>query len=249
MLLGVLIGRKTYKIHKYITVIIIVIGVALFSFKEKYDKKDGEDPILGIIFIGVSLLMDGFLGAFEDRMRSVKKPTPLNLMFFMNTWNSIYLIVFLLISNEGIEFINFCIRHPIVVRDLSVVVAFGIFGQFCITSMISNFGALPLSISTTIRKFVTVLLSVVIFNNVLSIRQWIATVIIFSALLVDGYFSKKKPKVSDKNKEEIINANNKDIANVNVEDISNEHSKDTPNTGVINNSFENNNEKTDETKL
>ena len=194
MLLGVLIGRKTYTMYKYIFVTIVVIGVGLFTFKEKYDKKDGEDPILGIVFIGISLLMDGFLGAFEDRMRSVKKPTPLNLMFYMNSWNSLYLIAYLVTTSEGVEFFKFCHRHPIVIRDLSVVVFFGIFGQFCITSMIAYFGALPLSITTTIRKFVTVLLSVMIFNNVLSTRQWIAASIIFIALFLDGHFSRKGKK-------------------------------------------------------
>ncbi|CAG9803154.1 unnamed protein product [Chironomus riparius] len=200
MLLGVLIGRKTYTMYKYIFVTIVVIGVGLFTFKEKYDKKDGEDPILGIVFIGISLLMDGFLGAFEDRMRSVKKPTPLNLMFYMNSWNSLYLIAYLVTTSEGVEFFKFCHRHPIVIRDLSVVVFFGIFGQFCITSMIAYFGALPLSITTTIRKFVTVLLSVMIFNNVLSTRQWIAASIIFIALFLDGHFSRKGKK-SNKNDE------------------------------------------------
>ncbi|KAG5684403.1 hypothetical protein PVAND_013638 [Polypedilum vanderplanki] len=227
MLLGVLIGRKTYTVYKYIFVVIIVIGVALFSFKEKYDKKDGEDPILGIILFSVSLLMDGFLGAFEERMRSVSKPTPLNLMLFMNAWNTLYLTIFLLISNEGVEFFYFCQRNPIVIRDLSIVVVLGICGQFCITSMISNFGALPLSLVTTLRKFVTVLLSVIIFNNVLSIRQWIAATIIFTALFLDGYFSKKGKK-KDKQKE-----------NVDVEE-------DKVKNGIANEVF---NEKTDDTKL
>ena len=189
--------------YKYIFVSIVVIGVGLFTFKEKYDKKDGEDPILGIVFIGISLLMDGFLGAFEDRMRSVKKPTPLNLMMYMNSWNTLYLSAYLVTTSEGVEFFKFCYRHPIVVRDLSVVVFFGIFGQFCITSMIAYYGALPLSITTTIRKFVTVLLSVMIFNNVLSVRQWIAASIIFIALFLDGHFSRKNKK-SSKPKNEAV---------------------------------------------
>jgi UDP-galactose transporter B1 len=206
MLLGVLIGRKSYTMLKYIFVSIVIVGVILFSFKEKYDKKDGEDPLLGLIFISVSLLSDGFLGAFEDRMRSVKRPTSLNLMFFLNFYNSIYLIVALILTNEGTEFVKFCSRHPIVIRDLSVVVLVAIFGQFCITSVVTNFGALPVSIITTIRKFVTVLLSVIIFNNVLSIRQWIAASIIFTALFLDGYFSRKA-------KEKVMRADNTKVDN------------------------------------
>jgi solute carrier family 35 (UDP-galactose transporter), member B1 len=197
MLLGVLIGRKTYTMYKYFFVLLIVLGVILFSYKDKYEQKDGEDPILGIIFIGLSLLFDGLLGAFEDRMRSVKKPTPLNLMVFLNAWNSLYLAIAIAFNGEAVTFFNFCMRHPIVMRDMSVIVVCGIFGQFCLTSMVANFGALPSSITTTIRKCITVFLSVLIFQNELSVRQWIATGIIFGALFLDGYFS-KRPKKGDK---------------------------------------------------
>ena len=49
MILGVLIGRKSYPILKYFFVLLIVIGVALFMYKDNAAKsaKNADDSILG----------------------------------------------------------------------------------------------------------------------------------------------------------------------------------------------------------
>jgi UDP-galactose transporter B1 len=59
-------------------------------------------------------------------------------------------------------------------------------------SMISSFGALPLSLTMTTRKFFTVLFSVFFFNNSFNLTQWLATVLIFIALFLNTFFGKKK---------------------------------------------------------
>jgi UDP-galactose transporter B1 len=192
MMLGVLIGKKSYSLRKYLLVLLIVAGVALFSFKDKYESHDGEDPILGSLLIAFSLLMDGIFGALQDRMRSVSIiPSSLNLMFFNNAWCSLYLVTLLIITGEGISFLQFCTRHPQIILSLSIVVVIGSLAQFFISKMISNFGSLPLSLVMTIRKFLNVLFSVIIYKNLLTFRQWIAIVIIFSALIFDAVFHKK----------------------------------------------------------
>lgn len=202
MLLGVLFGRKTYKFQKVIFVLMIVAGVMLFIFKDKYDEKDGEDPWLGNSLIGISLLMDGLCGASEDRMRSVSRPTPLNFMHFVNFWSSGILILGLIVFGEGPKFVEFVTKHPEILKYFGMVLCVGACGQLFISSMVSNFGPLPLSIVTTTRKFFSVFLSVILFGNTLSYRQWLAASIIFGALFLDAIFNKKskiptKPEVEE----------------------------------------------------
>jgi solute carrier family 35 (UDP-galactose transporter), member B1 len=191
MILGVLIGRKKYTLRKVILVLFIVGGVMLFMFKESYTEKDGENPLLGNSLIAVSLLMDGLTGATEDRMRSIAKPTAFNFMHYLNLWSMAYHIIGVLVFNEGPKFIDFVIRHPDIIKFFCTTIFVGTLGTVFISSMVANFGALPLSITTTVRKFFSVFLSVIIFHNVLSIRQWCAAAIIFTALFIDGVFSKK----------------------------------------------------------
>lgn len=191
MILGVLLGRKKYTFRKVIIVLMIVAGVMLFIFKDKYEEKDGEDPLLGNTLIGISLLMDGLCGASEDRMRSISKPTPLNFMHHINVWSSSILIVGVLTFGEGPKFLQFVSKHPEILKFLGLAVIVGSVGQIFISSMVSNFGPLPLSIVTTTRKFFSVFLSVILFGNSLSNRQWLAASVIFGALFLDAILNKK----------------------------------------------------------
>lgn len=191
MLLAVLIGRKTFSAQKYFFVLMIVVGVGSFIFKENYEAKDGENYLKGSYLIAISLLMDGLTGAAQDRMRSVSKPTSIEFMLHINSWSSAMLISFMAITGEGRDLIDFARKYPVVIGHLSLTVLVGTVGNFFISSMISNFGSLPLSLVTTTRKFFTVLVSVAAFGNALSLRQWIATSVIFSALFLDALFLKK----------------------------------------------------------
>lgn len=196
MLLGVIFGRKTYTLQKVMLVLTIVAGVILFIFKDQYEEKDGEDPWLGNSLIAVSLLMDGFTGASEDRMRSVTKPTPLNFMHFVNLWSSGILIIGLFVFGEIPKFIDFVTKHPQILQYLGLAVL------VFISSMVAHFGPLPLSITTTTRKFFSVFLSVILFNNTLSFRQWCAAALIFGALFLDAILN-KKTKVKAKTETEL----------------------------------------------
>lgn len=77
MILGVLFGRKRYPLLKYFFVLLIVIGVALFMYKDKAaatskaDEKAKTDfDIFSYIGIGeilliISLTCDGLTGAVQ----------------------------------------------------------------------------------------------------------------------------------------------------------------------------------------
>lgn len=51
MVLGVLLGRKSYPLKKYLFVLLVVIGVALFMFKDGKSKSSQSDSASKIIII------------------------------------------------------------------------------------------------------------------------------------------------------------------------------------------------------
>jgi len=197
MLLGVLIGRKRYPLLKYLFVLLIVIGVALFMFKD--GAKSKEDDSAGLIGIGellliVSLACDGLTGAVQERMKTEHATKSGHMMLQMNKWSIMYLGAALAFTGEIWDFIGFCQRHPAVLGQLATFSVASALGQYFIFMCVTEFGPLPCSIATTTRKFFTVLGSVIFFGNSLSGRQWLGAAFVFSGLILDGVYGKASPK-------------------------------------------------------
>lgn len=65
MILGVILGRKSYSKQKYLFVLMIVIGVVMFMYKEGKVNKNTENAGLGELLLIMSLSMDGLTGAIQ----------------------------------------------------------------------------------------------------------------------------------------------------------------------------------------
>jgi UDP-galactose transporter B1 len=195
MILGVLIGRKRYPILKYLFVVLIVIGVALFMYKDgKTTGKSEESGVIGIgeILLIISLTCDGLTGAVQERMKAEHSTKSGHMMKAMNKWSVLYLGVGLIGSGELWDFIAFVGRHPSIVWQLASVSIASALGQYFIFMCVSEFGPLPCSLITTTRKFFTVLCSVIFFGNHLVERQWLGAVLVFAGLVLDGVYGKSK---------------------------------------------------------
>ncbi|XP_064115657.1 solute carrier family 35 member B1-like isoform X3 [Macrobrachium nipponense] len=196
MILGVIIGRKSYPWRKYLFVLMIVIGVAMFIYKDsKATSSTSTSGIdLGEILLLLSLTMDGLTGAVQERMIAESKTKSGHMMLNMNLFSIAYLAVALLVTGELFTFATFVQRFPEVLSKMMMFSVCSAFGQFFIFLMVSDFGPLPCSIVTTTRKFFTVLGSVLFFGNVLSDRQWIGTSLVFTGLTLDAIYGKAPKK-------------------------------------------------------
>ncbi|XP_037923947.1 solute carrier family 35 member B1 homolog [Hermetia illucens] len=200
MILGVLIGRKSYSWTRYACVLTIVAGVVLFMYKESKvsNLPDADKVGLGELLLFLSLSMDGLTGAIQERMRSSSAPSGQQMMLAMNWWSTIMLGVAILLTGEGKLFIAFALKHSELLVHLSSLALAGALGQFFIFLMVSHFGPLACSVVTTTRKFFTVLCSVLFFGNVLVPRQWFGAVLVFAGLFADMMFGKKSSSSAKK---------------------------------------------------
>ncbi|CAF4747749.1 unnamed protein product [Pieris macdunnoughi] len=187
LILGVILGRKVYPIRKYFFVLLIVIGVVLFMYKEQARMVVEESQGLGVgeLLLFCSLTMDGLTGAVQERIKSESSPTAYSMMLNTNAWSSIIISVSVILTGECFKFVAFVNLYPEVLIWLTGLSLMGALGQLFIFFMVSEFGPLPCSVVTTTRKFFTVLASVIIFGNVLMLRQWIGAILVFSGLFLD----------------------------------------------------------------
>ena len=87
MVLGVLVGRKKYPALKYLFILMIVAGVALFMYKDSAAQKAGSsDSLIGVgeLLLLVSLTCDGLTGAVQERMKAEHGTKSGHMMLAMN---------------------------------------------------------------------------------------------------------------------------------------------------------------------
>lgn len=192
MILGVLVGRKRYPLLKYLFVMLIVVGVALFMYKDKKAAALDADHTFGAgeLLLVLSLTLDGITGGVQDRMRASHVTQTHRMMFYMNLWSSLYLAVALVVTGEAMAFVVFAVKFPVVLFNLLSFSLCSALGQNFIFMTVTTFGPLLCSIFTTTRKFFTILASVIIFAHPMSSRQWLGTAFVFLGLGLDSVFGK-----------------------------------------------------------
>lgn len=200
MVLGVLLAGKRYPIAKYLFVLMIVLGVALFMYKDQKDSYAGDHHAYGMgeILLLVSLTLDGLTGASQDKMRGDFQTGASSMMYAVNIGSVVFLAIGLVITGEVFEFVPFVGRYPYVMVNMLLFSVCSAAGQMFIFKTVTTFGPLTCSIFTTTRKFFTILCSIAWFGHPMSARQWLGTILVFIGLIMDNFYGKplKSPTVT-----------------------------------------------------
>uniref|UniRef100_A0A8C2YGC3 Solute carrier family 35 member B1 n=1 Tax=Coturnix japonica TaxID=93934 RepID=A0A8C2YGC3_COTJA len=197
MLLGVTVLRKKYPLAKYLCVLLIVTGVALFMYKPKKGA-GGDEHIFGYgeLLLLLSLTLDGLTGVSQDHMRAHYQTGSNHMMLNVNLWSTLFLGAGILFTGELWEFLSFTERYPSIIYNILLFGLTSALGQSFIFMTVVYFGPLTCSIITTTRKFFTILASVILFANPISSMQWVGTVLVFLGLGLDAKFGKGVKKTS-----------------------------------------------------
>jgi solute carrier family 35 (UDP-galactose transporter), member B1 len=168
MAFGVALGKK-YPFKKYVNVIIITTGVALFmgggtsASKHSDDGSSQADMMgLGILMLTLSLCFDGATGAYEDKLMGNDHIGPFDLMYNIQFGKAVISFVILIITNQLGAFVETLQSGGITLIFLGLS---GALGQVFIFLTISKFGALNCALIGLIRKLLTLALSFVLYKH------------------------------------------------------------------------------------
>lgn len=201
-MLGSLWSGKKFSVIQWISAAAITGGCAIFSTS---GKKGGavEASAVGIGLLCLSLLCDGTVASCQEKMRGYKVPLSAYEQMFMTNFGAVLLLLCPAVATgqatSGLEFLK---ANPEVLKSIGMFSACSAFGQIFIFVTIVWFGPGVNAKITTIRKMVTVLLSIVWYGHKLSTEQWTCVGCVFAAVaaeLVEQMFS-HKPKVEDSKK-------------------------------------------------
>ena len=204
LILTTILAQRSHHFIRWISSFLMVAGVILFHlFKPGKEIDYSMSP--GDFLIVTSLMFDGFTASFQEVINKEYKTNSYLLMYQLNKWAVIFLFPFVLFV-EGSSAYQFMIRNP---QVLPLIFGFSFtsaIGQIFIYLTLTNFGPLTLSLLTTLRKFFTVLGSVVIFGHTLSNLQQLSVLVVFTGILMDNF---GKSSISEKDKEIVSNEEKK----------------------------------------
>lgn len=200
MIWGTFMSGKKYGPVEYAVAVFVALGCTVFLLSGNITAKkaSSEDSWYGLVLMLGYLGFDGFTSTFQEKLFAGYQMTIYNQMLYVNLCSGMMSICFLAASGKVMESIQFLTKYPAVVADMGVLSFSAVSGQFAITYTIKEFGALLYATIMTIRQFLSVFVSNLLFRHGMTLMQWLGAVTVFGALFYKTYAKANKPKAGPK---------------------------------------------------
>lgn len=212
MIMGIIILKKKYTLSKYLSVAMISLGIVICTIMSSTEvkstvppPKDGSPIVpttpyedlfwwtLGITLLTVALFISARMGIYQEVLfaRYGKHsqeallythllPLPLFLLLGGNLWEHMSMAI----DSEPYEITALGIALPIMVLYLigNVVSQY-----LCISSvyrLTTECSSLTVTLVLTLRKFGSLVFSLVYFKNPFTVAHWVGTILVFVGTLI-----------------------------------------------------------------
>mmetsp|Transcript_11658 Transcript_11658/g.35576 ORF Transcript_11658/g.35576 Transcript_11658/m.35576 type:complete len:370 (+) Transcript_11658:164-1273(+) len=189
MIWGTFIHRKTYGFRDYAVAVMVALGCTVFTVSGNITakNKDASDSWYGLLLMCGYLGFDGFTSTFQEKLFSGYQMSIYNQMLYVNLCSGMMSLVFLTGQGQLFSSIGFAMKFPRLVMDATVLSFSAVTSQFAITYTIKNFGALVYATIMTIRQFLSVFVSNIVYGHAMNSLQWLGAVTVFGALFYKSW--------------------------------------------------------------
>jgi len=207
VVMNFLLYKKKYPWNKYVTVVLVTVGVSLFTLLQpaKANVAEKANSVFGIVLLLINLILDGTTNSTQDKIFSKYKITSSQMMLWMNVFSSIIMTVYLIAIHplgnyELVNAIGFVAERPEIIKHIILFGLCGAIGQVFIFYVLGNFGSIVLVTITVTRKMLSIVMSVVWYNHKLAFGQWVAVIIVFAGITLDTVvgIEQKRKKLAEK---------------------------------------------------
>ncbi|KAI4343275.1 hypothetical protein MLD38_027803 [Melastoma candidum] len=190
--------RRKYPLHEYISAILLVIGLILFTLADAQTSPNFS--MIGVIMITGALIFDSFMGNLQEAIFTLNPETSQMEMLLCSTVVGLpFLIPPMLLTGELFKAWNSCAEHPYVYGVLVFEAMATFVGQVSVLSLIAIFGAATTAMITTARKAVTLLLSYLIFTKPLTEQHATGLLLIAMGIVMKMLPENKPPTAPARN--------------------------------------------------
>lgn len=185
-----LLGGSKYGPRDYIFAALIVIGTVMLSLGGSHSRIDekSSDTFLGVVFIMLSLVMDGFTGGLQKQLkRDMAATPPTTYDFVLYSHLSMITVAFIVSLVTGdLRKGAACLAGNDDIRSMVLKVCLlSVIGQSFIFYVIANFDPLVCATITTTRKMWSVLLSITFKGHHLMATGYAGLALALTGLIVE----------------------------------------------------------------
>lgn len=211
MIMGILILKKRYEFSKYLSVVMITVGIVTCTIVSGTEVKstanpdlvkEGDEPsqfsvlfwwVLGITLLTVALFVSARMGIYQEVLYKEHGkhpqealyythllPLPGFLLLYQNIWQ--HMLISSASEPMALPLIGFSLPSQWVWTIGNVITQY-----MCISSvyvLTTECSSLVVTLVVTLRKFVSLLFSIVYFSNPFTIYHWIGTILVFVGTII-----------------------------------------------------------------
>lgn len=204
---SIILGGKKYSLRSYIQVSAIIAATVMVSMNKK-SKPGQTSSALGVVFVCLSLVLDGVTGGIQDKLKKKckdkgTKAKPYDMMFWTNFFMMLVGASVALGLGEASIGIKYILENPAIMSKIAAFGACSAIGQSFIFFLVSEYGPLKNSTVTTTRKIFSVLLSIFLKGHALAPLGW-AGIALGSLGIIGELIPEKEPedkKAGDKHED------------------------------------------------
>ena len=189
MAVSLIAFRRHYPASKYVSVAMVTVGVLLSTAATAQLKTSGETSgDLGRWSFGMLLLLFGLFGSattgvFQEKLFTTFGKHPKEALFYSHFLGIFgFLISYQNIAKSVVDFSNSPPMHGVPSAWVYCSVYVGVL-NVCMQSiyyLLSEWSSLAVTLVTTVRKFLSLILSIVLFGNPFTVQHWLAAALVFT---------------------------------------------------------------------
>lgn len=168
--------------------LVFTVGVIIFSFSGS-KKNEQSTSFFGLFCALSAFFLDGAVSYYQGKTRNVNMPSVSSFCFMQmtNFWCLLASVIFALMKGSLYKGFSLLSQHPDIFMVMVSLAFLNVTGQFFTFDHINRFGPVSLSFINTLRKIVSIILSIVLYSHPMTMNRAVGLGIIFSVLVANSF--------------------------------------------------------------
>jgi UDP-galactose transporter B1 len=137
--------------------------------------------LFGLMLVTLSLICDGYYSPYQSKLAQDYGITPYHSMLNMNFYQALVSLAICIWDSELQNAMTFISNHPRILIPLAMFCIAKVIGNIFVFTLLHEFGALAVATTTTMRKLLSIVVSVLVEGHIIRLTQWICIAVVLLA--------------------------------------------------------------------